>query len=400
MFKSVEIKKSALEKIPGEKGELLKADIEGPLKSLPPGEWILLRDPHRRRIFLGYANPLVEDKIPAIHVLTRLLSPPREDEAEQYISEKLSLAFRRREQFTGYEKGSRLVFGSADNLPGLIVDSYVNCALIQINTAGMDRWRNLISERVQEYTGKEVYFLDNPNQRAKEFLPHYRSDKIIPALEVDEDGLRYQVPRANLQKIGWYYDHRENRKKMEESLKRYTGRLDTAVDLFCYGGAWGLHALRGGCSRVDFVDQAPLKEMVMNHLKINSFENEGKFYHKDVFSWLDEQISKNIKYDLVISDPPAFAKSPKEKKSALDGYRKLHRKVLKVCDETSVLVAASCTHYITQEEFLDSVIHAARQEGRRVRLLDLGVQGWDHPISNLSDRSNYIKYAFFAVESL
>lgn len=400
MFKSVEIKKSALEKIPGEKGELLKADIEGQLKSFPPGEWILLRDPHRRRVFLGYANPLVEDKVPAIQVLKRLMSPPREDEAERYVIEKIELAFQRRNQFEGYEDGSRLVFGSADNLPGLIVDSYHNCVLIQINSAGMDRWRDLISLKVKEFTKKETYFLDNPTQRSKEFLPHYRSEKGIPSIEVLEDGFKYQIPKVNLQKIGWYYDHRENRKKMEEVLRRYKGSRINAVDLFCYGGAWGLHALRAGYSNIDFVDQAALGEMVSNHLKLNDFVNKGQFHHKDVFSWLDIKASEEKKYDLVISDPPAFAKSPKEKKAALDGYRKLHRKVLKICSDPSLFVAASCTHYVSQEEFLDTVIHAARQEGKHVRLLDLGIQGWDHPISNLSDRSNYIKYALFAVESL
>ena len=398
MFKSLEIKKNALEKIPGDKGELLKADVEGQLKSLPPGEWILLRDPHRRRVFLGYANPLVEDKTPAVQVLRRLNAPPRPNEVEIFLNEKLVLAFARRKVFRGYETGCRLVFGESDGLPGLIIDSYQNAAVIQINTAGMDRHRQLIREAVEAFTGKQVFFLDNPTQRSKEMLPHYRNEKEIPPLEVLEDGLRYEIPRKNLQKIGWYYDHRENRSKMENALKRWNGSKKTAVDMFCYGGAWGMHALRAGFEHVDLVDQARLKDMIERHLEINSFEGRGKFFHKDVFDWLDQAVEKEARYDLVISDPPAFAKSSKEKKGALDGYRKLHRKALKLASESSLLVAASCTHYVSMEEFLDTVTHAARQEGRHVRLLELGLQGWDHPISSLEDRSNYIKYALLAVE--
>lgn len=398
MFKSLEIKKNALLKIPGDKGELLKADVEGQLKSLPPGEWILLRDPHRKRIFLGYANPLVEDKMPAVQVLQRLVAPPRPNEAEIFLQEKLTKAFARRACFAGYESGSRLVFGESDDLPGLIVDSYANAVLVQINTAGMDRHRAFIRDCVSAHTSKEVFFLDNPAQRSKEMLPHYRSEKEIPPLEVVEDNFRYEIPRKNLQKIGWYYDHRENRTKLESVLGRWRGSKDSAVDLFCYGGAWGLHALRAGFKHVDFVDQASLKDMVERHLELNHFSGRGKFHHKDVFDWLDQALSKEQRYNLVISDPPAFAKSPREKKGALDGYRKLHRKVLRLAGESSLVVAASCTHYVTMEEFLDSVTHAAHQEGRVVRLLDLGLQGWDHPIKGPEDRSNYIKYALLAVE--
>lgn len=398
MFKSLEIKKNSLEKILGERGELFKSDVEGQLKSFPPGEWILLRDPHRRRVFLGYANPLVEDKIPAIQVLTKLQAPPRPDEVEIFIRERLVAAFARRSAFRGYKEGCRLVFGEADGLPGLIVDTYTNCTLIQINTAGMDRHRQFIRELVSEHTGKETFFLDNPTQRSKEMLPHFRGEKEIPSLEVSEDNFRYQIPRKNLQKVGWYYDHRENRSKLEGALKRWTGNKKSAVDLFCYGGAWGMHALRAGFAHMDFVDQAPLGEMVENHLELNGYAGRGDFHHKDVFDWLDKMGAQEKKYDLVISDPPAFAKSAKDKKAAMDGYRKLHRRALKLLNKNSLFVAASCTHYVSLEELLETVTHAARQEGRHVRILDIGLQGWDHPVSSIEDRSNYIKYALLAVE--
>lgn len=398
MFKSLEIKKTALEKILEDRGELLKADVDGPVKSLTPGEWILLRDPIQRRIFLGYANPLVDDKWPAIRVVTRLQSPPAVDEAERYVLASLSAAFRRRQNFNGYDKGSRLVFGDADGLPGLQVDSYKNCALIQINTAGMDRWRNLIAESVAAHTGLPVHFLDNPSQRSKELLPHYRSEATIPDLEVEDNDLQYRVHRRNMQKIGWYYDHRENRRKLETALGRWNGVKEKGLDLFSYGGAWGMHMLRAGLQSVDFVDQAPLQEMVEKNCELNGFKGKGRFHRGDVFDWLDGAIKEKATWNVVVSDPPAFAKSLKEKTAAMEGYRKLHRRALRVTVPGGLVVAASCTHYLDLAEFIDTLEWAARQEHRRIQILDLGLQGWDHPIRELGDRGNYIKYALCAVE--
>ncbi len=396
MFKSLEIKKSALEKLPGERGELLKADIEGPLKSLPPGEWVLLRDPHQKRVFLGYANPLVEDHWPAVRVLCRLRAAPQADEAERYLRERLQQAFARRRRFDGYENGARLVFGDADGLPGLQVDAYRNVVLVQVNTAGMDRWRELIAELLTAEAGLPVHFLDNPTQRSREMLPHYRAEAPIPDLEIGENGFQYLVPRRNLQKIGWYYDHRENRRKLEAALTRWRGTRDTGVDLFCYGGAWGMHLLRAGVAKVDFVDQAPMDEMVEGHLRANGFPGRGEFHRDDVFDWLEARRGQT--WDVVVSDPPAFAKSPREKANAVEGYRKLHRRALAAVRPGGLFAAASCTHYLDLGEFVHTIEWAAQQDHLKIQILDLGLQGWDHPVAALADRGNYIKYALCAVE--
>jgi 23S rRNA (cytosine1962-C5)-methyltransferase len=398
MFKSLEIKKSGLEKIKGEHGELYKSDVEGQVKSLTPGEWILLRDPHQKRIFLGFANPLIEDRLPAIQILTRLKKVPTEEVVEEYILEHLESSWSKRQKFPDYGQGCRVIYGQADGLPGLIVDAYLECALVQINSAGMDRWRAFIREKLEVILQRPCFFLDNPAQRSREVLPHHREELPFDALKVLENGFRYQIPAKNLQKIGWYYDHRENRRKFESALQRWAGAKERGVDLFCYGGAWGLHALRGGLKHVDFVDQAPLEAMVQDHLSMNNFKTQGEFFRSDVFDWLDKKILEKKSYDVVISDPPAFAKTPKDRTSALDGYRKLHRKVLKISRPDALVAFASCTHYVEHAAFVETIVHAAYNENRRIQILETGMQGWDHPVTSLEDRSNYIKYTLVRVE--
>ncbi|MBY0516205.1 MAG: class I SAM-dependent methyltransferase [Bacteriovoracaceae bacterium] len=398
MFKSLEIKKSAIHKISSGHGELNKSDVEGQIKSLIPGEWILLKDVEGKKLYIGFANPLVADKIPAIRVLKKLSSPPKSDLVEELISARIKKSYDARLKYKGYENGCRVVFGESDGLPGLIIDSYENCTLIQINSAGMDKWREHIKSTVLEIIKRPVCFLDNPQQRIKEVLPHFREELSVEKISISENNFSYEIPAKNLQKIGWYYDHRENRNKFESVLTKYNGSKEKGLDLFCYGGSWGLHQLRGGVKSVEFVDQAPLQEIIENHLEINKFNNRGSFQRADVFKWLDEAISSKKKFNIIACDPPAFAKSKKDKLAAIEGYKKLHRKVFKVADESCLIAFASCTHYISLEEFQETIIYSAKQENRELNILELGMQGWDHPVSSFHDRANYIKYILVRIE--
>lgn len=392
MFKSIEVKKSSLDKVRHDIGELLKNDIEGQLKSFTPGEWVLLKDPHRKRVYLAFVNPLVDEKFPAVRFVTRLKSAPTKEEVEKYIERAIVSAIDKRFSFLDYQHGCRVIYGDADGLPGLVVDKYLNCTLIQINTAGIDRYRTLVLDVLKKKLHTDCYFINQPTLRAKEILPHYRDEVSVEIIHVKENDFNYEIPVKNLQKIGWYYDHRENRRKMESAVSRWIGDKAMGVDLFCYGGSWGLHLLRAGVKRVKFVDQAPLKELVTRNLEINNFLNRGEFIREDVFDWLESEGVAKSSYPVIVSDPPAFAKSPKEKTSAIEGYKKLHRRVFKIASRGALIAFASCTHYLSQDEFVNTIIYAADQEHIKIQILEMGMQGWDHPVSSLSDRSNYIKY--------
>jgi 23S rRNA (cytosine1962-C5)-methyltransferase len=280
----------------------------------------------------------------------------------------------------------------------VIVDKYEKYIFIQINTAGMDRFRELIKiETEKTYPKHKVLFFDNADYRKGEVLPVHESAKIEEDLYVVESGLRYKISSNVLQKIGYYYDHRENRSKMAELLKRMKTPKTTGLDLFCYVGSWGLHLLSAGVGKVDFVDQGNMQEAVTSNLELNNFSGKGNFIRSDVFKYLDEAITAGKKYDVIVSDPPAFTKSEKNKLMAIQGYEKLHLKAMKLLSDNAVMVVASCTHHVGHEELDKTVQEAAFKNSQRVHLLDLGVQGFDHPFSGFNDKGFYIKYLVYSV---
>jgi len=151
-----------------------------------------------------------------------------------------------------YQDGCRLVYGISDSLPGLIVDKYEKYILIQVNTAGLDRFRNLIRSTIRSlFVSHEIIFYDNEEYRKAEVLPTHDKEEIVNDLEVLENGIHYKIPKNVMQKIGYYYDHRENRARLKSLLLRLNIKKEKGLDLFSYVGSWGLHLLSAGLSSVD-----------------------------------------------------------------------------------------------------------------------------------------------------
>lgn len=389
------LSKSGLNKIRSHQKELKTTDLEGSVKPIPPGEWCLISA--EKNFWLCFVNSLVDEKFPCVQVLDEI-KVPSQLSIETYITEKIISAIEKRRQFSGYEEGSRVFYGMSDGLPGLIVDHFSNAAIIQINTAGVDRYRELIGKTFSTELKTKSFFLDNARYREREFLPMFEAEA-VPALKVIENSLSYELRAEVIQKVGFYYDHRENRKALQEILKRLKTKPKTGIDLFCYAGAWGMNALKGGVEQVDFVDQGDFSQEVLRALELNSFHGQGKFHRNDVFKFMDDAVSRKVQYDLIMCDPPAFAKSHLQKDQALEGYSKLHRKVIKISRPGALAVFSSCTHYVSHEEFQKNILDAANKEGRKIQLLHTGIQGWDHPIRSQSDKSNYIKSYFYIMES-
>lgn len=360
--------------------------------SLTPGEWVRLV--FSNETWSCFGNPFAKD-VPSLWVVDSCSGEPWE-----IIESKIKRACHLRERiYRGEDK--RLVFGQSDDLPGLVVDSYSTHVLIQINTAGLDRYREQIKNFfAQKFEQKKVLLFDNQNYRASEALPEFaREWDGKDNVAMNDSSIHYQMDLDRMQKIGFYFDHRDNRNKFERYSKEYfKDQKWNALDLFCYLGAWGLHALRAGASEVDFVDQANLAEEVLKNVEQFSARDKSQFVRADVFKFLDTAVSEKRKWDAIICDPPAFCKSQKQKNQAISGYQKLYNKIFKLLSAESVLVAASCTKYVNLDELTALVEEQARQNGRRVWLRDIGVQGMDHPFVGLKDNANYIKYALYAVE--
>lgn len=397
-MRSLLLAKSGLNKVRANQKELRSSDLEDSIKSIPPGEWCLFNHPTLNTAWVGFINPMIDEKFVCSHLLTPLDSKLDNDfDVENFIQNLLVTSFKKRQRFLNYNQGARIFYGSADGLPGLIIDQFLDKAVIQINTAGVDKYRQLIKSKIDELISGHSYFLDNSKYREKEFLPTFENE-VIPGLEIEENGIHFKLRPEVIQKVGFYYDHRENRYQLMQLLSRFNTKYSSGVDLFCYAGAWGLMALKAGVNSVSFVDQGDFEQELQQAAEINGFSGRAKFYRSDVFKYLDDVISKKQFFDLILCDPPAFAKSHSQKDQALEGYSKLHRKVFKAAAPGAFIAFSSCTHYVNHDEFQKNILDAATKENRKIQLVYCGMQGWDHPISSLNDRSNYIKSYFYLTE--
>lgn len=382
--------------------ELSEKDVKEIPKGLIPGEWICVADSTAQKKYIAYVNPnpdiFFKIKISKATEWTFSTTLLENKVAEDVIAELLEASIKKRELFLDYQDGCRLVYGISDSLPGLIVDKYKKYILVQVNTAGLDRFRDLIRSTIKKFfIGHEVVFYDNEEYRKNEVLPTHEKESIESDLEVLENGLYYKIPKSVMQKIGYYYDHRENRARLKSLLLRLNIKKEKGLDLFSYVGSWGLHMLSAGLSFVEFVDQGQMQSAIEGNLELNNFSGKGRFVRADVFKFLDLALAENKKYDVIVSDPPAFTKSEKNKAMALQGYEKLHLKAMKLLNDEAIMVVASCTHYAGHEELDKTVQDAAFRNGQKVQLLDLGGQGFDHPMTGLNDKSFYIKYLVYYV---
>jgi 23S rRNA (cytosine1962-C5)-methyltransferase len=398
-MRSLTLSKNGLSKIRQHQRELRSTDVEESIKSLPPGEWCLIGHQQIPQPYLGFVNAMVDDKYHSIHLLDAV-DPKNFHQVQpvSYLEKKISAAIEKRKRLKDYKDHARLCYGPSDGLPGLVADRFGEVILVQINTAGMDIYRSDIRTYLEQITGARVVFLDNPKYREREFLPTFPGEA-IPDILVNENGISFKLRSEVIQKVGFYYDHRENRYYLLNLLHRLQHSYQSALDLFCYAGAWGIYALKGGVEKCTFVDQGDFSQEVSTSLSLNSLENQGDFYRADVFKFLDECGIQKKQFDVILCDPPAFAKGAAQKSQALEGYTKLHRKVLKVASPGALVVFSSCTHYVSHEEFQKNILDSAHKEGRLIQLIHSGMQGLDHPVSSLADRSNYIKSYFYLLEN-
>lgn len=350
-----------------------KSKIKFP--TLKAGEHIQLISGNGKTSYLGYYSSMMNDD------RVRLFGVGHD--FETLFLDKITELFEIKNRIWGSDGCGRLIHGESDDLPGLICDVYNNAALIKLEDCGYDLYKNFIASSIGRVTSKQVYFINSnkadlindENELPKEIL-------------VTENGIKFSLRRENLQKAGFYHDHKFNRLKLQKWLKTFTHLNKNGVDLFSYIGGWGANLLSSGVKSVDFVDQAPLGEDIAKLSQLNNFDQNIQFIHQDVFEYLK---TCKEKYSVICCDPPAFAKSIKQKKNAINGYQKLASLLLRVSQDEVVICFGSCTHYVDILELDKVLTNAFEMGGYKTRLVDIGTQSMDHSNSGLSDKSNYIK---------
>lgn len=290
----------------------------------------------------------------------------------------------------------RLVHGEGDNLPGLVIDIYDTTAVVQAHTVAIHNVRHSIASALMQ----TVKGLENVYYKSEGTLP-FKADvtpenTYLVGQETDciamEHGLKFHADWLRGQKTGFFVDQRENRLLLEKYAQ---GR--SVLNMFCYTGGFSFYALRGGAQLVHSVDSsAKAIELTNKNVALNfPEETRHEAYTEDAFKFLEQ--AKN-KYDLIILDPPAFAKHKNVLKNALQGYRKLNAKAFEQIKPNGILFTFSCSQVVSKEQFRLAVFSAAAQSGRNVRILHQLTQPADHPINIYHAEGEYLKGLVLYVE--
>lgn len=292
----------------------------------------------------------------------------------------------------------RLVHGEGDNLPGLIIDVYGSTAVMQAHSAGMHVCRMEIADALTEVMGdtvRNIYYKSETTLPFKADLLA-RENGFIKGGSADnvatENGLKFHVDWLKGQKTGFFVDQRENRHLLEHYAR---GR--NVLNMFCYTGGFSFYAMRGGANLVHSVDSsAKAIDLTNENVKLN-FPDDPRHqaYAEDAFKFLDRM---GDQYDLIILDPPAFAKHRDALRNALRGYTKLNAKAFEKIRPRGILFTFSCSQVVTKENFRNAVFTAAAQAGRSVRILHQLTQPGDHPVNIYHPEGEYLKGLVLYVE--
>ena len=291
----------------------------------------------------------------------------------------------------------RLVHGEGDNLPGLIIDVYGQTAVMQAHSAGMHVYRMDIADALSEVMGdivKHIYYKSETTLPFKADLgPENGFIKGgSPENVALENGLKFHVDWLKGQKTGFFVDQRENRHLLERYSK---GR--NVLNMFCYTGGFSFYAMRGGANLVHSVDSsAKAIDLTNQNVELN-FPGDPRHeaFAEDAFKYLDRM---GDQYDLIILDPPAFAKHRDALRNALRGYSKLNAKAFEKIKPGGILFTFSCSQVVDKKDFRNAVFTAAAQSGRSVRILHQLTQPGDHPVNIYHPEGEYLKGLVLYVE--
>lgn len=291
----------------------------------------------------------------------------------------------------------RLVHGEGDNLPGLVIDCYGPTAVMQAHSVGIHLCRKSIADCLVRVMGNRIQHVYYKSETTLPFKAELGQENgfIVGSSEDNtaiENGLKFHVDWLRGQKTGFFVDQRENR-----SLLESYARDKSVLNMFCYTGGFSFYAMRGGAKLVHSVDSsAKAIELTNANVELNfPGDTRHQAFCEDAFRFLDRAADK---YDLIILDPPAFAKHRAALHNALKGYTRLNRVALEGIRKGGILFTFSCSQVVTKEHFRNAVFTAAAQSGRKVRILHQLHQPADHPVNIYHPEGEYLKGLVLYVE--
>ncbi|QIB27381.1 class I SAM-dependent rRNA methyltransferase [Caloranaerobacter azorensis] len=348
-----------------------------------PGDIVDVYNSINKFLGRGYINPKSKIRV-------RIMTRKQEEIDREFFKKRIENAWEYRKRLVD-TSSCRVIFGEADFIPALIVDKFSDYLVVQTLALGIDKYKDMIVELLDEIIKPKGIFerndvpvreLEGLEQR-KGFLKGTFDTKI----EIVENGIKMVVDIENGQKTGYFLDQRENRAAIKPLVK------DARVlDTFTHTGGFALHAAHYGAKEVIAVDISEHAiDYVNQNAKLNGFEDKIQGVVGNVFDVLRDYHKNKEKFDVVILDPPAFCKSRSALEGAYRGYKEINLRAMKIIKPGGFLVTCSCSHYMTPELFMEMIQDAAKDAKKTLRQIEVRTQAKDHPILLGSDESLYLK---------
>jgi 23S rRNA (cytosine1962-C5)-methyltransferase len=358
-----------------------------PLPKFAAGELVRVLAHNDRALGLAYVNP-------KSLISARMLDTWQIPDTGWFAARiRVALALRERLYDEPYY---RLVYGESDGLPGLVVERFGAQCVVQIGTAGMELLKPHIRDALLQVLDCDaLLFKNDSSARELEGLPSYvetAKGRFADVGQVIEDGLSFAAPLAEGQKTGWFYDQAANRR----ALPKYVSRGARVLDVFSYVGAWAVRAAKSGASEVVCVDSSA----AALELAVKNGERNGvalSVRKGDAFDVLEHLAAEGARFDVVVLDPPAFAKRRKDLPKALAAYRRLNQLAMPLLAADGILVSCSCSYHVGAEDLNDAIAKAARVTGKHLQVLEFGGQSPDHPVHPAIPETRYLKAYFCRV---
>ena len=329
---------------------------------------------------------------PASKIRVRILTFDDEPITEQFWRGRLAQAVRLRQRVVADTNAYRLIYGEADRLPGLVVDRYDDVLVMQTLSSGMDRRKDLLADLLCHESGAtRVYLRNDAKSRTLEGLPVERGflrGGGATTVDIQEGPARFLVDIERGQKTGWFCDQRENRL----ITARFAAGAEV-LEMFAHTGGFGIHAALAGAKLVEGLDVSEeALALARNHAVLNKVADRCVYRSADAFKEMRKLERAGRRYDLVLLDPPAFARSKNAVPRALAGYKDVNLLGMRLTKPEGFLVMSSCSHHVTEQELWTGIRLAARDAKRQVRLLEQRGQARDHPILATMPETRYLKY--------
>jgi 23S rRNA (cytosine1962-C5)-methyltransferase len=358
-----------------------------PLSGFAPGDPVVVRDAGGKLLGSAFMEPqaLICARL-YVREREQLLTPA-------WLQHAVTLALQAREACFA-KPFYRLVYGDSDGLPGVVVDRFGPYLVMQLNSAGSERYLEpLVAALVSVLAPSGILLRADSRARREQGLP----DRVecvfgdVPAeVPLEENGVAFLAPVRGGQKTGWFYDHRLNRARLAAYA---AGR--TVLDVYSYIGGWGIQAAAAGAASVRCVDSsAQALEGVLTNARCNGLEERVSIEQGPADAVMRGLAAAGARFDIVVLDPPAFVQRRKDLKKGITAYRRIHELGLRLLHPGGLLVAASCSMHLSRQDLVQALAGAARRSRSELRILEQGGQGPDHPVHPSIPETDYLKACF------